>query len=171
MGDDFVFSEPEVVPKTRQEERDEVYVPFTPGLAPPKVKTSSGSPPLKKKAADYMPFVPISERNYKSDPCILDLDMEPDLVSGSMPASLQRSVPELVKLRSKVKQGKEQIPFDYLSFVPLAQMAKSSASEAKKASSEKARRTRKMKAKERKVWVKKMRYLLQVNTVVTIVTK
>ena len=55
MGDDFVFSEPEVVPKTRQEERDEVYVPFTPGLAPPKVKTSSGSPPLKKKAADYMP--------------------------------------------------------------------------------------------------------------------
>ena len=88
MSEDFVFSEPEVVPKTRQEERDEVYMPFTPGLAPQNVETSSGSPPLKKKAADCTPFVPISECNYKSDLCILDLDMEPDLVSGSMPASL-----------------------------------------------------------------------------------
>ena len=69
---------------------------------------------------------------------VFDLDMESDLVSGSMPASLQRSDPELVKLRSKVKQGKEQKPFDYLPFVPLAQMAKS-ASEAKKASSEETR--------------------------------
>ena len=64
--------------------------------------------------------------------------MEPKLVSGTMPASLQRSDPELVKLRSKVKQGKEQKPFDYLPFVPLAQMAKST-SEAKKASSEEAK--------------------------------
>ena len=138
------------------------------------METSSGSPPSKKKAADYMPFVPISERNYKSAPCILDLDMEPDLVSGSMPASLQRSDPELVKLRSKVKQGKEQKPFDYLPFVPLAQMAKST-SEAKRQVLRKPRktnaRTRKMKAKGRKVWVKKMKYLPQVNTVVTIVTK
>ena len=58
-------------------------------LAPPKVEIgSSGSSQVKKMAADYMPFMPISGRNYKSDPCILDLDMEPDLVSGSMPASL-----------------------------------------------------------------------------------
>ena len=108
MGDDFVFSEPEVVPKRRQEERDEMYVPFTPGLAPLKVETSTGSRPVKKKAADYMPFVPISECNYKSEPWILDLDVEPDLVSGSMPVSLQRSDPELVKLRSKSSKARNK---------------------------------------------------------------
>ena len=135
LGDKFVFSEPEeVVPKTRQEERDEVYVPFTPGHAPSKLsmETSRDSPPLKKKAADYMPFVPIS--GHKSDPCILD--REPALGSGSL-LHLQRSSesdPELAQLRSKAKH-KERKPFDYLPFVPLAQMAKT-ASEAQQGKSE-----------------------------------
>ena len=85
---------------------------------------------------------------------------------------MQRSDPELVKLRSKIKQGKEQKPFDYLSFVPLTQMAKST-SEAKRASSEKAKEDKEdeSKRKESVGEEDEPRYLPKVNTVVTIVTK
>ena len=142
FGDRFVFVEPEVVPKTRQEERDEVYVPFTPGHAPwnSSLETSRGSPP-PKKAADYMPFVPLSGR--KSDPCILDHDREPASGSGSL-LLLQRSSesdPELAQLRSKSKYSKDRKPFDYLPFVPLAQVVKS-APEATQGKSEEGRESK-----------------------------
>ena len=135
FGDKF-FVEPDVDHKTRQEERDEVYVPFTPGHAPSKssVVMSRGSPPLKK-AADYMPFVPISER--KSDPCILDRDREPSSGSGNL-SSLQRSSesdPELAQLRSKYS-SRERKPFDYLPFVPLAQTVKTATETQQKTSEE-----------------------------------
>ena len=137
FGDKFAFIESDVVHKTRQEERDEVYVPFTPGHAPSKssVEMSRGSPPLKK-AADYMPFVPISER--KSDPCILDRDREPSSGSGYL-SSLQRnseSDPELAQLRSKSKYSRERKPFDYLPFVPLAQTVKTATETQQKTSEE-----------------------------------
>ena len=96
----------------RSRDNDDVYVPFTPG-----------KPPLdhvqKKRAADYTPFVPLSER--KSDPGILDHEAEPKAPHGYLsfvPINQQPGGLEAFLREERRKEAAEK-PGEYLSFTPV----------------------------------------------------
>ena len=96
----------------RSRDNDDVYVPFTPG-----------KPPLdhvqKKKAADYTPFVPLSER--KSDPGLLDHEAEPKVPHGYLsfvPINQQPGGLEAFLREERRKETAEK-PGEYLTFTPV----------------------------------------------------
>jgi hypothetical protein len=95
----------------RSQGNDDVYVPFIPGQGPVDAVQ-------RKKAADYTPFIPLSER--KSDPGLLEYDAEPKKPHGYLsfvpisqqPGGLEGFLKEANKTNEKTK------PADYMSFVP-----------------------------------------------------
>ena len=108
----------------------DVYVPFEPGK-PPSVgvkgfaSAQGNSPPNRRKAADYLPFVPLGES--KSDPNILDESHAKKQAQGYLsfvPLNQQTGGDFQVRPQSSIEDQPRKKAMDYLQFVPINQQQK-----------------------------------------------